>query len=223
MDVMVLAASYRAIGELLMHPDERDQTRVAALVSTLRTAAAEIAGRITAFMYDERAWNADEYVQTLELSPPCPLYIGSYLFDEPTNCRGAGTSGRNAYMVELKGIYRHFGFELAARELPDFLPVVLEFAALGLELGERDRIGLRRHFLEHHVQPGIAPLREALCRYESPYALLVEALGATIDLDLAAQGDVRPWKAPDQHRTVHGHRALPMAGSPWTHEKENRP
>ena len=34
---------------------------------------------------------------------------------------------RGEAMVELKRLYEHAGFELSTRELPDYLPVVLEY------------------------------------------------------------------------------------------------
>ncbi len=193
MNTAVLAAGYRLIAELLLHPDDRDGATIASLALELEGAAGDSIGE---FLADAASGSRDEYVQTLELSPPCPLYLGAYLFDEPTSCRGAGTSGRNAYMLELSGLYRHFGFELTGGELPDYLPAVVDFLWISLEHQDRDTIGLRRRFLQHYVLPGLDPLREALQKYHSPYALLVSALVKTVEQDLQQMDDAPAWRPP---------------------------
>ena len=138
-----------------------------------------------------------EYVQTLELSPSCPLYMGAHLFDEPSTCSGIGTSGRNAYMLELIGLYGHFEIELNGRELPDFLPVMVDFTWISLESSVRDRLALRRWFLERHMQPALSPLRASFAKYKSPYLHLALALRAGVDEDLRCMGDAPAWRPPD--------------------------
>lgn len=195
MNTAVLAAGYRLIAELLLHPDDRDGAKIASLVLELGLDDA-VGDPIGEFLADATCGSREEYVQTLELSPPCPLYLGAYLFDEPTSCRGAGTSGRNAYMLELSGLYRHFGFELTGGELPDYLPAVVDFLWISLEHRDRDVIGLRRRFLQHYVLPGLGPLREALDKYDSPYTLLVSALARTVEQDLELMDDAPAWRPP---------------------------
>ncbi len=197
MSVDDLSTCYRLIAELLLHPQERDAARVDALRARLSADAPAASGPIAAFLEHPLAGSADEYVQTLELSPPCPLYLGAYLFEEPASCRGAGTSGRNAYMLELIGVYRHFGFELSGRELPDYLPLLADFLAISLDHPERDRTGLRRWLIEQHVLPALAPLRERLAEYQSPYGSLVDALAAAVREDLRRMGDRPAWRPPN--------------------------
>jgi nitrate reductase delta subunit len=146
----------------------------------------------------------DEYTQTLELAPPVPLYFGAYVFEEPSSCRGAGASGRNGYMIELGALYEHYGLGLAAheRELPDYVPAIVEFLALSLELPERDGIGLRRRLVEKYVQPGIAPLRKALQKYESVYDVLMEALEIALAEDLERLSEDPVWIPPEVAATI---------------------
>ena len=165
MDTADLTASYQLISELLLNPDERDPERVESLRHGLEGARGEVHSWITKFLATAGSTSRDEYVQTLELSPPCPLYLGSYLFDEPTTCNGVGTSGRNVYMLELAGIYSHFGFDITARELPDYLPAIVDFLWISLANQDRDGIGLRRRFVEQYVFPGLQPLKAALPNY----------------------------------------------------------
>ena len=196
LDRAALATSYRLIAELLLYPEERDDVRITQGLAALGRSPGTVLQLVEAFVSDPSSRSVDEYVATLELSPPCPLYLGTYLFDEPKTCRGAGMSGRNSYMIELSNIYKHFGFELNGRELSDFLPLMVEFLAISLERAEMDRIGLRRSFLERYVQIGLEPLAEALEKYDSPYGLLIKALQTALADDMALIGDQPAWTRP---------------------------
>lgn len=200
-----LAAGYRLVAELLLYPEARDPARVSTLWPALAGAPAAVCAPLEGFLAAPGAVSCDEYVQVLELSPPCPLYAGAYLFEEPTTCRGAGTSGRNRYMLELRNLYRHFGLEVGGGELPDFLPLMVDFLWLSLARPERDGIGLRRRLVEVYVAPALEPLRARLERYESPYAALVAALTALVDADRERMADGPLWEPPAEPR------ALPVA------------
>ncbi|SEU27786.1 nitrate reductase molybdenum cofactor assembly chaperone [Nonomuraea wenchangensis] len=87
------------------------------------------------------------------------------------------TRRRGASLAALKRRYRAAGWELMEDELPDFLPVVLEFAALDATGAEVLR--------EHRV--GLELLRAALERRGSPYALVVGAVCGTLPPATAEQ------------------------------------
>lgn len=192
-----LKTAYQLIAELFLSPGERDAQRVLALQASLSSELPQVGAFISEFLADPGSQSRGEYVQTLELSPSCPLYMGSHLFDEPSTCSGIGTSGRNAYMLELIGLYGHFEIELNGRELPDFLPVMVDFTWISLESSVRDRIALRRWFLERHMQPALDPLSDSLAKYKSPYLNLVSALRAAVGEDLRCMGDAPAWRPPD--------------------------
>lgn len=79
---------------------------------------------------------------------------------------------RGMAMVELKRRYLKAGFPLAEGELPDFLPAMLEFAAIAPEpLGEELLI---------EYQPAIELVRTALAEEHSPYALILDAVSDTL-------------------------------------------
>lgn len=196
MDTSWISSCYRVIGESLLHPDERNTESLERRLKSLKRAPPSVQEGLAEFISSPSGRSSSEYVSTLELSPPCPLYLGAYLFEEPTTCRDVGMSGRNNFMLELTGIYQHFGFELSGGELPDYLPAVIEFAGVSFENAERDRIGLRRRFLEKNLRPGLDPLREKLEKFESPYVLLVQALQETVDADLSQMGDTKAWEPP---------------------------
>ncbi len=195
-----LGAVYRVVAELLLNPGVRDMERVD--LNRARLPNAPVREMIEGFLASPAAHNIDEYTQTLELNPPCPLYLGSYVFDEPNSCRGAGACGRNGYMIELGALYEHYGLGLGGSELPDFLPVMAEFLAMSLDHPERDGIGLRRRFVEKQVQPGLAPLRKSLQKYESVYDLLIAALEAAVEEDLERLADDPVWVSPEVKATI---------------------
>ena len=195
-----LGPIYRAISELLLNPAFRDEERIAENLA--RIGNSPVREAIERFLASPRALDVDEYTQTLELSPPCPLYLGAYIFEEPSSCRGAGASGRNQFMIELSALYEHFGCTLGDQELPDFLPVAIEFMALSLERPERDGVGLRRRLVDKYVHPGLAPLRKALQKYESIYDCLIEALEISVNEDLERLADDPVWIAPEVKETI---------------------
>jgi nitrate reductase delta subunit len=74
---------------------------------------------------------------------------------------------RGLALLALKERYRDAGFELATSELPDHLPVILEYAA---------RAGADGVALLTEFRPQLEVLRLALVRAETPYAGVAEAI-----------------------------------------------
>ncbi|MEU5942589.1 nitrate reductase molybdenum cofactor assembly chaperone [Micromonospora sp. NPDC047548] len=114
------------------------------------------------------------YVQTFDLRRRSGLYLTYYLHGD--------TRKRGMALLVLKQRYRAHGLRLADGELPDLLPVVLEFAAtVGPGDGEAP---LRQH------RTGIELLRAALAESGTPYRFLLDAVCAVLpeltDADLAA-------------------------------------
>src|SRR5215469_7423349 len=81
---------------------------------------------------------------------------------------------RGQAMVDLKGIYERGGFQLAANELPDYLPAVLEYLSYRELTEARDMLGDCAHILRK--------VGERLASQGSPYAAVFDAL-----LAIAAQ------------------------------------
>lgn len=77
---------------------------------------------------------------------------------------------RGMAMLELKEAYRRHGFEPPGDELPDYLPLMLEFAALAPDGAGRDLLEDQRVALEL--------VRASLRRDESPFAPLLEVVVA---------------------------------------------
>jgi nitrate reductase delta subunit len=111
---------------------------------------------------------AQHYVQTFDLRRRCALYLTYYRYGD--------TRKRGLAMVAFKTAYRDAGFVPlegageAGGELPDYLPMVLDFAALS---------GRGRRLLRSH-RADLELLRRALSRAESPYEHVVTAVCTTL-------------------------------------------
>jgi nitrate reductase molybdenum cofactor assembly chaperone NarJ/NarW len=125
------------------------------------------------------------YVKTFDLSRKHALYL-SYWTDGDTRRRGQ-------VLANLKARYRASGWLVNTHgELTDYLPIVLEYAALA-----DPEDGLR---LLQEYRPSLELLRFALLDAGSPYARAVEAVCATL-----------PGPSPADRAAVH---RMAAAGPP---------
>ena len=102
------------------------------------------------------------YVETFDLRRRCALYLSYYRYGD--------TRKRGMSMLAFKTAYRAAGFDPSDDELPDYLPMVLDFAAL-TPRGERL---LRAH------RTDVELLRRALEQAATPYVDVVAAVGALL-------------------------------------------
>jgi nitrate reductase delta subunit len=105
---------------------------------------------------------ARHYVNTFDLRKRCALYLTYYRYGDTRN--------RGMALIEFKTAYRTAGFTPDEYELPDYLPMVLDFAAL-CERGQR---------LLHGHRADLELLRRALEDAGSPYAELLAAVLASL-------------------------------------------
>lgn len=105
---------------------------------------------------------ARHYVVTFDLRKRCALYLTYYRYGDTRN--------RGMALIEFKNAYRTAGFSPDEYELPDFLPMVLDFAAL-CERGQR---------LLHGHRSDLELLRRALEDARSPYCELPAAVLASL-------------------------------------------
>ena len=105
---------YALIAELWCSPPEEDADReilskeAEDVVRRLQSIDKESALLLFRFL-GENDIAEEDYIDLFELDPQCALYLGSHTYDEPTTCATAAVSDRNDYMIELGGIYSHFG------------------------------------------------------------------------------------------------------------------
>jgi len=118
---------------------------------------------------------AQHYVETFDLRRRCALYLTYYRYGD--------TRKRGMSMLTFKTAYRTAGFIPTDDELPDYLPMVLDFAALS----SRGESMLRAHRADLEL------LRRALTKAQTPYADVLDAVCAPLprlgrrDLTLVSQ------------------------------------
>jgi nitrate reductase delta subunit len=100
---------------------------------------------------------------------------------------------RGQAMVDLRALYEKAGLSQSTRDLPDFLPALLEFAATRSAAEAIELVG----------QPGqvLAALRERLLKRKSPYAAVFAALMAFARIKPDAEVLARLLHEPDPEPT----------------------
>jgi nitrate reductase assembly molybdenum cofactor insertion protein NarJ len=83
-------------------------------------------------------------------------------------------------MLELGGIYKHFGMTLNGKELADYLPLMMEFLALSAESEDP----IRDKLIQEYILPYLPPMRSKLEELKTPYLYLLDALEKALKLDL---------------------------------------
>jgi len=154
---------------LLRYPDER----LVAAREEIEVAIAALPGSsqrgpLEQFM---REWAdtpqlelAERYVATFDLRKRASLYLTFYTHGD--------TRKRGMALLRLKKLYRAAGFPWDNPELPDYLPAMLEFAAIAPE-----HCG-RQVLTEHRAE--LETLRLALHDAGSPYAQLLDAVAVEL-------------------------------------------
>jgi nitrate reductase molybdenum cofactor assembly chaperone NarJ/NarW len=176
-------AVYKLCSLLLQYPDEELRAGRDELVGAVRELPrSEPAGTLAGFC----DWWANEdplaleqhYVETFDLHKRCGLYVTFY---------GEGDKrDRGPALLRLKRLYRAAGLPLEGTgELPDYLPVMLEFAALAPD--GKGEIVLREH------RAAIELLRHGLHDRGTPYARVLDAVSLAVG-DLSAADRARAIK-----------------------------
>jgi nitrate reductase delta subunit len=184
----VLREAYASIAELWCSPRDVDmgeaKRRAQRAVAGLENLDREAAASLSRFLRGSAS--EEEYVELFELDPHCSLYLGSHVFEEPKSCAGAGLSERNGYMIELRGIYGHLGLSPNGKELPDYLPLMVEF--LSLSAASDDPV--RSRLVKDYMLPYLPPIRSRLEELKTHYVGLLDALERLLKIDLGQAQEV---------------------------------
>jgi nitrate reductase delta subunit len=108
------------------------------------------------------------YVATLDFGKDSNFYLTYHRFKNERK--------RGEALAQLKEIYWSEGFDIKSNELPDYLPLILEFTAVvnyekGLEI------------LDQYL-PELEKIKEQLKEKQNPYFYLLEALTAFLKNEL---------------------------------------
>ena len=158
---------YKIMSALLEYPDQ-----------ALKSAIPEIDG----LLQGEFALNAEEsavirkftdwmsgmdvtelqasYVQTFDMTPDHSLHLTHHLFGDDR--------GRGPALIDLTEYYKEYGMLADEKELPDYLPLILEFASTLDDVEAKV-------FLSQTVKV-LTQLAQNLEKAESPYAPLVRII-----------------------------------------------
>ncbi|MDX3095024.1 nitrate reductase molybdenum cofactor assembly chaperone [Streptomyces sp. ME19-03-3] len=155
---------HRLASVLLRYPDETMLACLDDLAAALPSLAdpADRARLATACDHLRRLTSteaAQHYVDTFDHTRRRTLHLTYY--------RHGDTRARGMALLALKHAYRQAGHEPPEAELPDFLPLILEFAALAPEPGHRILLQCRA---------GLELLRQALHEHSTPYADIIDTL-----------------------------------------------
>lgn len=169
-----MAYTYRALALLLSYPTPDTAAAMPAVMSALsgeRLVPGALVQRLapladelsSADLYDSQA----RYVDLFDRSRSLSLQLYEHIHGESRD--------RGQAMVELLKLYSSHGLELTAKELPDHLPVFLEFLSQRPPAEAAALLGQAAHVLE--------ALRERLKKRQSMYARVFDALVALVEVD----------------------------------------
>jgi nitrate reductase delta subunit len=158
---------YKLASVLLQYPTAAlfegiDQLDAASAGVTPRASREGFARFLSWLRVTPQAEVAAHYVDTFDLRRRCALYL--------TYFRYGDTRKRGMSMLAVKSAYRRAGYVPTDDELPDYLPMVLDFAALS----PRGTALLRAHRADLEL------LRRALRQATTPYADLLDAVCAQL-------------------------------------------
>jgi nitrate reductase molybdenum cofactor assembly chaperone NarJ/NarW len=155
----------KLVSVLLQYPSAAAREAVADLdpaeLAPLRGRQAE---RIASFLEWYRGRSLDDlratYVETFDFARQRSLHLTYHLHGDSRQ--------RGLALARLKQDYAAAGLEGDAAELPDFLPLMLEFCAVAPEPAGRE-------LLDRH-RPAIELVRDSLRREDSPFGALLDAV-----------------------------------------------
>ena len=165
--------TFKALSALLTYPSRDLQEAVPAIREVLgegllpQAAVASLAPLLASLEEDDLYDLQERYVLLFDRSRTLSLNLFEHIHGESRDRGGA--------MVDLLETYRAGGFDLAGTELPDHLPVLLEFLSTRPVAEARGILADAGHIL--------VALAERLSRREAAYAAVLNALVAFASAD----------------------------------------
>jgi len=168
-----MAHTLRALAWLLRYPDAELRAAAAQIGAALRDEGALEAGRLAELDALVRRLAAApglrveaEYVELFDRGRRTALHLFEHVHGDSRD--------RGPAMVDLAQTYDRAGLQLVPGELPDYLPVVLEFASTQPPAQAREFLRETAHIVQ--------AIFSALLERQSPYASVLAAV-----LDLAGE------------------------------------
>ena len=126
---------YTILSRLLDYPDQELMDNLATIHEALQQAHVDedeqhVLATFLRQLKDESLLQLQQdYVQTFDMVPEHSLHLTHHLFGDDR--------GRGPALVDLGEHYKGMGLELKSGEIPDYLPLILEYVATQDEMGAR--------------------------------------------------------------------------------------
>jgi nitrate reductase molybdenum cofactor assembly chaperone NarJ/NarW len=176
-----MARTYRALAALLSYPTEELQAASAEIAAVLNAEGIVSTEPVAGLLRDLREWDIydlqERYVDLFDRGRAVSLHLFEHVHGESRD--------RGQAMADLIALYNSHGLEMTPGELPDFLPLFLEFLSL-LPVGEAQAL----------LAEPAAILRELANRLErrdTGYAAAMRAIA-----ELAQAPDLGASEIPDE-------------------------
>ena len=164
-----MSKTFKALSALLSYPDEDLQKAAPELRAVIdeegllppesrRVLDPLIEAVATGDLYDLQ----ERYVELFDRTRSLSLHLFEHVYGESRD--------RGQAMIELKALYEQNGLYLSASELPDYLPVFLEFLSVRPLAEARAQLGQPAHVL--------TAIAERLHKRQTPYEAAFQALAA---------------------------------------------
>ena len=111
-----------------------------------------------------------KYVETFDLTPDHCLYLTHHLYEEQDAERGAT-------LATLKEFFRHQGFAVEGGELPDYLPLILEFVS---QSDQAENLDVAKSLLEQSA-PAMSEVATRMVAHDIAWAPLLKLLEQNLD------------------------------------------
>lgn len=157
---------YKIASALLEYPDQELKSALPEITSMLYSDAISTEERSTLKRFLQWLDAQDvtdlqaSYVTTFDMNPEHSLHLTHHLFGDDR--------GRGPALIDLSEYYRGYGLEADAKELPDYLPLILEFASTLEEIEAKVFLG--------QTVKVLTQLAANLETSESPYAPLIRLI-----------------------------------------------
>ncbi|WP_176555755.1 nitrate reductase molybdenum cofactor assembly chaperone [Virgibacillus ndiopensis] len=169
MNEQEISTSYQLIAFLLQYPDQEKVNALLEIKDTINELKdAAVRENIQSFIkqvgclsYEE--W-IDQYIEYFDFGKITNLYVTYLKLGEQRE--------RGLELLKLKKYYESNGFHVSEKELPDYLPLMLEFCALVSVPTSSELLGM--------YTKNIDEIRNQLQKADSDYVYLLEALLAVM-------------------------------------------
>ncbi|GAS82566.1 nitrate reductase molybdenum cofactor assembly chaperone [Paenibacillus amylolyticus] len=155
----------KLISYLLQYPDTAWREGLQGVKEAIHSISDETVNQILLTFVDEAQavssieWQ-DAYVRTFDFDKKCNLYLTYALHGDERD--------RGPALIELKRRYEAAGFYMEVSELPDYLPMVLEFVA---EAPEEDVLGVLSS-----CHKALVTMTESITGQNSPYGPMLSLM-----------------------------------------------